>query len=73
LTLQVTDVFEEFVTVAVNCCVFPTPTEAVPGDTVTDIVAAAITFTVALPDLVLSAMLVAATTGFVAGTVAGAV
>ena len=71
-TCHVTDVFEAFVTVAVNCCVEEVTTAAVFGLTVTE--TPAVTVTVAVSDFVLSATEIAFTvTGFDAGTVAGAV
>jgi len=61
-----------FVTVAVNCCVPVTPTLAVAGET--DTPAAAVTVTVAVADLVVSATDVATTVTFgFAGIVDGAV
>ncbi len=71
-TCQVTDVFDAFVTVAVNCFVVDVTTVAVFGLTVT--VTAAVIVTVAVSDFVLSATEIAFTvTGFDAGTVVGAV
>jgi hypothetical protein len=52
-------VLEVPVTVAVNCCVFDNPTEALVGDMVTEM--EAIRFTVAWPYFVVSAALVAVT------------
>ena len=54
-TCQVTAVFVEPVTVAVNCCVAPVCREAVVGEMVTATVGAVVTVTEAVPDLVESA------------------
>jgi len=58
-TCQVTDVFEAFVTVAVNCCVADVTTGAVFGLTIT--VTAGVIVTVAVSDFVLSATEIAFT------------
>jgi hypothetical protein len=58
-TLQVTAVFVEPVTVAVNCCVPPVVIVALFGVTLT--LTAAVTVTLALAFLVVSAALVAVT------------
>src|SRR5204863_109664 len=74
LTCQVTAVLLVFCTVAVNCCVPPTPTDADTGEIVTRTTAAGVMVTCAEPDFVGSAWDTAATVtvaGF--GTTAGAV
>lgn len=61
---QVTAVFDVPVTMAVNCCVAPVCTEIELGETVTPIGAGGavvVTVTVAVPDFVVSATLVAVT------------
>src|SRR5258706_10704301 len=70
-TVQLTDVFVEPETAAVNCCVCPVVTVAVAGETETEIADA--TVTVALTDLELSAALHALTVTGARGAVAGAV
>ena len=73
-TCQFTAVFEVFATVAANCCVAPTATEAVAGLTVTVTGGGAVTVTAAVPVLLLSAFETAATVTVAgAGTDAGAV
>jgi hypothetical protein len=71
LTLQFTAVFAVPPTVALNCFVWDTVTEALVGDTETE--TAGITVTLAWPDLVASAALVAAIVTAPPGTAAGAV
>lgn len=61
LAVQVTAVFVDPLTVAVNCCVAPAWMETVTGLIDTTIGAGALTVTVADADLVLSAALVAVT------------
>ncbi len=62
LALHVTAVFVVPLTLAVNCCVPPVVTDAETGEMLTLTVAAgALTVTVALADLLLSATLVAVT------------
>ena len=75
LTLQVTAVFNDPVTVAVNCWVWDTATEALVGDTVTDTVEIVeVIVTIARPDFDGSALLVAVTVALAGdGTVVGAV
>jgi hypothetical protein len=60
-TCQVTAVFDVFATVAVNCCVRPTPTVGVLGLTVTVTTGCAVTFATAVPVFVVSACAVAVT------------
>ena len=72
-TLQVTLLLEEPVTVVVNCCVAPVWTVAEVGE-MESTTPAAVIVTVAEPDSVVSATLVAVTvTGFGLGTELGAV
>jgi hypothetical protein len=71
LTLQVTLVFELPLTVAVNCCVCETGTEAPVGDSVIETTGR--TVTVAGADFVVSATLTAVTVTLPEGTAAGAV
>ena len=72
-TCQVTPVLLVFVTVAVNCCVRPTCTDGVFGDSVT-LIGSGATVIVALPDFVLSVTDVAVSVTVAGvGTVAGAV
>jgi hypothetical protein len=59
LIVQVTAVFEEPVTLAVNCCVWPATRVLVTGVTVTP--TGGFSVTAALADLVVSAALVAVT------------
>jgi len=71
-TCHVTDVLDVFETVAVNCCVSPVTTVAVFGLTATE--TDAVMVTAAVSNFVASAFEIAFTvTGFVPGTVAGAV
>ena len=71
LTPHVTDVFVALVTVAVNCCVDPTTTRAVGGETET--ATGATTVTEAVADFVGSAADVAVTNTWGGeGTLAGA-
>jgi hypothetical protein len=72
LTLQVTLVLDVPLTVAVNCCVFPATTCALPGETLTTIACRMVTAAVA--DLLVSATEVTVTlTCAGLGTAAGAV
>jgi hypothetical protein len=72
LTLHVTAVLELPLTVAVNCCVCPTRTDMVVGETLTE--TPCVTVAVACADLVESAALVAVIVTLPPeGTAAGAV
>jgi len=70
-TFHVTEVLDVPITVAANCCDWPTPTVAVDG--VTDTAIGGITVTTADADLLASATLVALTTTETLGTTLGAV
>jgi hypothetical protein len=71
LTLQVTAVFEDPLTAAVNCWLWETTIEVLDGDTVTEIPPT--TVTVACAEIAWLATLVAVTTTAVDGGTAGAV
>ncbi len=64
LMVHVTDVFDEFVTVAVNCWLCPALNEAVWGVTATETVIGGLKVMVAVPVVVPSKLLTAVTVTF---------